>query len=521
MRLSAYLRSQAERQADRDAVICDGARLTFGELDALVDRLAAGLHDAKTGAGDRIAVCLPNGADFVAVFLAACRLGAVTVPVNPRLTDAEIAYMISDSEPRLTVTTASRWATLGGHVNGAVTAVLVDDGSTVDAEPAAAAPLWLHELLRTEPHDLPEVPLDADDCAICYTSGTTGRPKGAVLTQSNYIVAHGFLNGLTWGLGPADRTLITTPMAHRTGLARIVNMVCHGSAVVIMPRFDVAEATRLIAEERVSVLGMVPTVGRMLIDAVEENPSGFADLRIVLGTGEAFPAELAERFEAALPGVRVHAFFAMTEVGQIAALEPADRRTRAGSVGRPVPGMEIKLVDAAGKPAPTGQPGEIMVRDGRPGQFLVMRGYHNRPEATAAVLRDGWFATGDVGRFDTDGFLYIVDRTKDMVVTGGYNVYSREVEDVIRELPQVADAGVVGVPDPRYGESVAAFVQLEPGATLTAEQVVDHCRTRLAGYKKPRSVAFLDAFPRGSTGKLLKRELREMARRAAENPAKS
>jgi len=360
-------------------------------------------------------------------------------------------------------------------------------------------------------------PVGADDCAICYTSGTTGRPKGAVLNQSNYIVAHGFLNSLTWGLGPADRTLITTPMAHRTGLARIVNMVCHGSAVVIMPRFDAAEAARLISEERVSVLGMVPTVGRMLIDAVEANPSGFSSLRIVLGTGEAFPAELAERFEAALPGVRVHAFFAMTEVGQIAALEPADRRTHAGSVGRPVPGLEIKLVDAAGEPVPTGEPGEILVRDGRPGQSLVMRGYHNRPEDTAAVLRDGWFATGDVGRFDADGFLFIVDRKKDMVVTGGYNVYSREVEDVIRELPQVEDAAVVGVPDARYGESVAAFVQLKPGTALTAEQIVDHCRTRLAGYKKPRSVAFVDDLPRSPTGKLLKRELRETAGRAAGN----
>jgi len=507
MKLPEYLRAQALRGPDREAVVCGEERVTFAELDASVDRLASGLHELGVRQGDRVAVCLPNGVDFIRCFLAACRLGALTVPVNVQLTNSEIGFLLADSRPRVLVTPAGRWQTLRD--------VWVDEGTHVVTtggadEPSGDGSDRLEQLRRSEARPLPELPVDADDCAICYTSGTTGRPKGAVLTQSNYITAHGFLNAVMWQLSSADRTLVTTPMAHRTGLARIVNMVCHGSCVVIMSKFDAREATRLIETEAITVLGMVPTVGRMLIEAVEAEPHRFASLRTVLGTGEAFPPSLADRFEASLPDVRVHAFFAMTEVGQIAGLEPEDRAGHVGSVGRPVPGIEIKLVGRDGTVVPAGETGEIQVRSGQPGQFLVMRGYYNLPEATDEVLRDGWLATGDLGRLDADGFLYIVDRKKDMVVTGGYNVYSREVEDVIRELSAVADVGVVGRPDALYGESVAAFVELHPGRELSESEVIRHCQLRLAGYKKPRYIAFLPQLPRSPVGKVLKRELRTL-----------
>lgn len=508
MRISEYLRHQARARPRQEAVVHGDQRLSFADLDESVDRLSAGLARIGVRAGHRIALCLPNGVDFVRVFLAACRLGAVTVPINLRLADTEIAYLISDSDPAVVITTGSRWRTLGGRVGGGARPILVGDLENADGRP-----VHLDDLPLGAAEPLPEVGLDeAEDCAICYTSGTTGRPKGAVLTQSNYVFAHGYLNAVSWALGPGDRTLITTPMAHRTGLARIVNMVCQGSTVVIMSKFDVPEATRLIETERITVLGMVPTVGRMLIEAVEAAPHRFASLRIVLGTGEAFPPSLADRFEAARPDLRVHAFFAMTEVGQIAGLEPEERHRHPGSVGRPVPGLEIKLVDESGARVPTGRSGEIVVRGGRPGQFLVMREYYKNPDATREALRDGWLATGDVGRFDEDGFLYLVDRKKDMIVSGGYNIYSREVENVIRELPGVVEVAVVGFPDEHYGESVAAFIQLAPGEKLAEADVVEHCRRHLADYKKPRRVVFVDDFPRSPVGKLLKRELRETAR---------
>jgi long-chain acyl-CoA synthetase len=508
MRLSEYLRAQALRGPDREAVVCGKERVSFAELDSSVDQLASGLHELGVRRGDRVAVCLPNGVDFVRCFLAVCRLGALTVPVNAQLTNSEIGFLLADSGPRVLVTPAGRWAALRSTGIDESTLVVTTGGA--DEQPGDGSHR-LEQLRRTAARALPELPVDADDCSICYTSGTTGRPKGAVLTQSNYITAHGFLNAVMWRLGPSDRTLVTTPMAHRTGLARIVNMVCHGSCVVIMAKFEAREATRLIETEKVTVLGMVPTVGRMLIEAVEAQPHRFASLRTVLGTGEAFPPSLADRFEAALPGVRVHAFFAMTEVGQIAGLDPEDRAGHVGSVGRPVPGIEIRLVDRDGAVVPAGGTGEIQVRSGQPGQFLVMRGYYNLPDATEQVLRDGWLATGDLGRFDADGFLYIVDRKKDMVVTGGYNVYSREVEDVIRELAAVADVGVVGRPDAMYGESVAAFVELHPGRELSESDVIQHCQQRLAGYKKPRYIAFVRQLPRSPVGKVLKRELRALA----------
>jgi long-chain acyl-CoA synthetase len=507
MKLSEYLRAQALRGPDREAVVCGEERVSFAELDSSVDRLASGLRELGVRQGDRVAVCLPNGVDFVRAFLAACRLGALTVPVNVQLTNSEIGFLLADSRPRVLMTPARRWETLRSVID-AGTHVVTTGG--VDG-PSGDGIHHLEQLLLSAVRQLPELPVDADDCAICYTSGTTGRPKGAVLTQSNYITAHGFLNAVMWTLSSSDRTLVTTPMAHRTGLARIVNMVCHGSCVVIMPKFDAREATRLIETEKITVLGMVPTVGRMLIEAVEAEPHRFASLRTVLGTGEAFPPSLADRFEASLPDVRVHAFFAMTEVGQIAGLEPEDRAGHVGSVGRPVPGIEIKLVDRDGTVVPAGETGEIQVRSGQPGQFLVMRGYYNLPDATEEALRDGWLATGDLGRFDADGFLYVVDRKKDMVVTGGYNVYSREVEDVIRELSAVADVGVVGRPDSTYGESVAAFVELHPGRELSESEVIQHCQLRLAGYKKPRYIAFVPKLPRSPVGKLLKRELRALA----------
>jgi len=506
MKLSEYLHAQACRRPDSEAVVCGDERISFAELDSSVRRLASGLYQLGVRAGDRVALCLPNGIDFVRCFLAACRLGALTVPVNARLTDGEIQYLLSDSQPTALITEARRWRTLREVTVDSIEHVVLAGGGKEDL--VGARPL--SELLSGEIARLPELPVDADDCAICYTSGTTGRPKGAVLTQSNYITAHGFLNAVMWAMGPSDRTLVTTPIAHRTGLARIVNMVCHGSAVVIMPRFEVEEAARLIETERITVLGMVPTVGRMLVEAVEKDPARFASLRTVLGTGEAFPPSLAERFESALPGVRVYAFFAMTEVGQVAGLDPEDRAAHLGSVGRPVPGIEIKLVDASGVAVAAGETGEILVRSGRPGQFLVMREYYNLPEATKEALNDGWLATGDLGRLDAEGFLYIVDRKKDMVLTGGYNVYSREVEDVIRELPSVAEVGVVGKPDPIYGESVAAFVELRPGEELSESEVIEHCRRRLAGYKKPKRVTFLPQLPRGPVGKVLKRELRAL-----------
>jgi long-chain acyl-CoA synthetase len=287
---------------------------------------------------------------------------------------------------------------------------------------------------------------------------------------------------------------------------------------VILPKFDAAEAARLCRAERITVLGMVPTVGRILLPAIESSPESFATLRIMVATGEAFPKDVKERILKALPWVGIHSYFAMTECGALTNLPPADQLTKSASIGRLVPGVEARFLDDAGVEVRRGEVGELWVRSGEPGRFVTMRGYLNKPKETAETFRDGWMATGDMGRIDHEGYLYIVDRKKDMVLSGGYNIYSREVEMAIAEHPAVNEVAVAGVPDPIYGEAVAAWLVLKGGASATAEDIVEHCRTRIAGYKKPKYVFFMKELPRTSLGKVLKFRLRAEFAEAAQQP---
>jgi long-chain acyl-CoA synthetase len=249
-----------------------------------------------------------------------------------------------------------------------------------------------------------------------------------------------------------------------------------------------------------------------MLSEVEAQPGDFATLRIALVTGEAFPLDVKRRLSDALPQVRFYSFYAMTEAGAIAWLDSDEQFSHPTSVGRAWPGVDVKLVDNDSAEVATGEVGEIWVRSGQPGYFSTMREYFERPEDTAKTLRNGWVATGDMGRFDEDGYLYLMDRKKDMVLSGGYNIYSKEVELAIQSLPAVRDVAVIGVPDPMFGEAVAAYVELNDGARLDAQEVIAHCRESIASYKKPKHVFFVAALPRNSTGKVLKNQLRELYR---------
>jgi acyl-coenzyme A synthetase/AMP-(fatty) acid ligase len=266
-------------------------------------------------------------------------------------------------------------------------------------------------MLRPAPGaELKDVPVEYDDCMISYTSGTTGKPKGAILTQANYIIMNGFVNGLYWGFTGHDRILVTTPLAHRTAFARLGNMIVHGCTLIIMPRFDAAEVARTIETERISVLGVVPTVIRLLMPEIEAAPWRFASIERVLATGEAFAVDLKKQMLKALPRVKLYSFFSMTEMGVITLLKPEEQIDHAATVGRVVPGVEMKLLDDSGKPVPQGEAGEVWVRTGVPGRFLNMREYYNRPDANRESIRNGWFATGDMAQMDAEGYVSIVDR---------------------------------------------------------------------------------------------------------------
>lgn len=503
MKLGTFLAAHAVRAPSRIAVVCEDRRLSYADLEASTNRIARRLHQAGVQPGDRVALYLPNSVEFVQAFLGAIKAGALVVPLNLPLSAPEIRHVLRDGEPKAVVLARETQDTFRRACEGMAGLVRIGVGRGVDCDLAFDA------LADTGDATPLEDSLRSDDCMVCYTSGTTGAPKGAVLTQSNFVFANGLLNGYHWRLGPEDCHLCTTPLAHRTGLARLMNMVLHGATLVLMPRFDAERARELVKRERVTVFGMVPTVGRMVLPAIEAHPEDFSSLRMMLVTGEAFPLDVKQRLQAALPQVRLYSFFAQTEAAAVTGLDAAEQFTHPHSVGRPWPGVEVRAVDAQGRTVACGEVGEIWIRSGQPGHFSTMRGYFRNPEATAAAFQDGWLATGDLGRFDADGYLYLVDRKKDMVVSGGYNIYSKEVELALQSHPAVGDAAVVGVPDPVYGESVVAYVELQTDAQLEAEALIQHCRDRLASYKKPKHIVFVQALPRNSTGKVLKGVLRE------------
>ena len=496
MKIQDFLAAQVIARGGDEALVCGARRMSFAALDEASTRLGAALADRGVAPGDRVALLLPNCAEFVVAFFGIIKAGAIAVPIGTRLTAAEVAYILKDSSPRVAFV-HSDTKELFAKADVAVRYVFAVDGH--DWGPLVS----IHQKRRIE------LPASVEDCMICYTSGTTGSPKGAVLTHANYFVPNGWINAAQWGISAADRHLITTPLTHRTAFGRVINMACLGSPLVILPKFDPQAAADVAAAERITVLGMVPTVGRMLLPVIESQPEKFATLRIIVATGEAFPVDVKRRILAALPKAGIHSYFAMTECGALSDLPPAEQLSRPASIGRLIPGIEARLVGADGKDAPEGEAGELWIRTGEPGRFVTLRTYWNRPEAATEALRDGWFVTGDVARRDAEGYYAIVDRKKDMVLSGGYNIYSKEVEAALGEHPAVQDVAVIGVPDPVYGEAVAAYVELKAGAKAGADELVDWCRERIAGYKKPKHVRFVEALPRNATGKVQKFRLKE------------
>ena len=505
MRLEHVLAGHAQRRPERTALVCGERRVSYGELHQCIRRAAAGLAKLGVAPGDRVLVYLPNGVEFVQFEYATFTCGAICVPVNTRLSLAEIEHIATDSQPRAMVFDAASRALLAGLLAKLPGCARVVLGEPVAGETSVAA------LLAVEASSLPDVPAESDDALIIYTSGTTGRAKGALITHANQLVTHCFVNALEWDIGAEDRYLVTTPLAHRTGLGRLTNALTLGGTVVVMEKFDPERAIELIEREGVTALGMVPTVARMLLPIIERAPRRCRTLRRLIVTGEAFPVELKRKLIELLPDAQICSFFAQTEAGAVTSLGHAEQFTHAASVGRPTPGVEVKLVDEVGRAVKTGEIGELLVRAGVPGRFTTMRAYYNRPEDTAATIRDGWVATGDMARQDADGYLYIVDRKKDMVISGGFNIYTKEVEQALAAHPAVAESAVIGVPDAIYGEAVAAFVELLPGQRATPEALIEHCRPLIAGYKKPKHVFLVESLPRNALGKTLKTDLRRLA----------
>jgi long-chain acyl-CoA synthetase len=508
MRLETFLAGHARRRPDHEAVVCGAHRITYSALHTSIQVAACGLHRLGVRQGDRVLLFLQNGVEFVQLLFAAIELGAIAVPVNTRLSADELQHVIGDCTPAVVVYGAGSRDTVRpglSHLAHCRALVLGEpQRGEISVEQMLAGPAAvLPDLISSSAEG-------ADDCLIMYTSGTTGKAKGAVVTHANLMIQCAYMYGYQWDVGEDDRYLVTTPLAHRTGISRLVSALGLGGTLVVMERFDPGQALDVIATERITVAGMVPTILRMLLPQLRKHPEKCSSLRRLIVAAEAFPVPLKQEIMALLPHVKIHCPYGLTEAA-VTNLGHAEQISHPESVGRPLPGIEVRIVDDAGCNVDEGAVGELLVRSGMPGRDAVFRGYYNRPDETAAAFRNGWFHTGDLARRDTEGFLYIVDRKKDMVLSGGFNIYSKEVEHALASHPDIADAAVIGVPDETFGEAVAAFVETRGDARLTAGQVIDHCRSRLASYKKPKHVYFVDALPRNAVGKVLKNELREMA----------
>ena len=500
------LTATALRVPTREAVVCGGQRLSFGELDARSSRLANALMTLGLTTGDRVALHMANSIAVVEAMAAILKAGGIVVPISTRLAPPEIRYMLEDTEPFAVVYSPEA----RDVVQTAATALV--DVHFVVAGAAKAGERDLEMLIEGASDRLPPLtPFHPDDALLSYTSGTTGRPKGAIATHHNLVIGLGWMNTTEWRLSSDDRTLVATPMSHRTGMARVATSICLGSTLIVQERFDPAETVRLIEAERASHIGVVPTIARMLLPAFEARPDACAGLRTMLATGEVFPAPLKARLFEALPDLGLNSFYSQTEAGVVSNLRPEEQRTHPESVGRPLSGVEVRLVDNDLADVTQGETGEILVRCGEPGEITMMREYFRRPEDTKNVFVDGWVRTGDMARAGDNGYLYFVDRLKDMIVSGGLNIYSVEVEDALLAHPDIHEAAVIGVPDGEFGEAVMAYVVAKDGTEPDEASLIEHCRAHIASYKKPRHIRFVDSLPRNTTGKVAKPTLRDRA----------
>lgn len=513
--LSIVLEDSARTRPDHPALVLGPLSLTYAQVDAAANQVANLLVSLGIEPGDRVALSCPNLPQFPIVYFGILKAGAVVVPLNVLNKAREVTYFLDDAAAKAYFCfEGTEELPIGryGH-DGAQAAAAPPHVVLMTADPSAPSPYdgvpTLAESLAQQPTTFSTVQSrETDTAVVLYTSGTTGRPKGAELSHSNQL-----MNALTcnrlFGSQPGEDThLVTLPLFHTFGATVNLNAgFSMGATLVLLPRFDARQALDLMAEHEVTVFAGVPTMWWGLLHALEDDSEGSAignTLRLGISGGAPLPVEILTEVRERL-GISIMEGYGLSETSPVACFSLAER-PRPGSIGLPVWGVEVMLIDPADpdwtEVTEVGTVGELVVRG-----HNIMTGYLGRPEETAMVMRDGWFRTGDLAKRDEEGFYYVVDRSKDMIVRGGYNVYPREIEEVLISHPQVSLAAVVGVPDEQHGEEVKAFVILEEGASVTAEELRAWGKEQMASYKYPREVVLLEELPMTATGKILKREL--------------
>ncbi|MBV8529618.1 MAG: long-chain fatty acid--CoA ligase [Candidatus Dormibacteraeota bacterium] len=489
--LGLNLATTAERFGDHPATRLGPAVMSYAQLAEQSGRVASLLREHGVGPGDRVGLMLPNVPQFAAIYYGILQVGAAVVPMNVLLKRREVAFYLGDSEAKVVFA----WHDFAEEA----AAGAKEPGTTcIIVEPAGFAQL----LAAHEPESSVAERAGDDTAVVLYTSGTTGTPKGAELTHDNLRRNVQVILDM-WNVGPHDVVLGALPLFHAFGQSCALNTtMASGATLTLIPRFDPGHALETIQRDRVTIFEGVPTMYAAFMHHPERRRYDTSSLRMCVSGGASLPLEVLRGFEEAF-GTMILEGYGLSETSPVASFNKPDRPRKAGSIGTPIDGVEMKVVDEHGGDITQGGVGEIVIRG-----HNVMKGYWKRPDATAqAISADGWFHTGDLARIDEDGYFFIVDRKKDLVIRGGYNVYPREIEEVLYEHPAVRECAVVGIPHPELGEEVGAAVVLKDGATATAEELRDFVKERVAAYKYPRRVWFLEQLPKGPTGKILKREI--------------
>jgi long-chain acyl-CoA synthetase len=491
------LERAARHFPDTPAILFEDQRLSYRDLHAAVNRTAHGLRAWGIGPGDRVALFLPNIPPFAVAYLGVQKLGAIAVSVNAMLTTEELAYVLADCGAGVVFTVEALWPRLEPLVGDAIRRdrVVICEGEVEGLAALAALGAGRSAEVRAREME-PGAP-----AAILYTSGTTGRQKGATLSHAN-IVSNLFTVNRYLRVRPEDRLLITLPLFHVAAQNVLMNSGFNAAATLVLQRrFDVERCAAAVEEHRVTVVAGVPTIYISLLNA-GVRPEALGSVRLFKSAAATMPVEIARRWRDTY-GTTVVEGYGLTETSPAATFNH-EYEYRPGSVGTPVDMVEMRVVDEDDRDVAPGAWGEVVFRGPN-----VMLGYWNRPEETRAAMRGGWFHTGDIGYLDDDGYLYLVDRVKDMINAAGLKVWPREVEEVLYRHPAIQECAVVGVPDAVKGESAKAFVVLRPGPKPARAELGAYCRAHLAAYKVPRAWAFVDDLPKSASGKILKRVLRE------------
>jgi long-chain acyl-CoA synthetase len=518
--LSSLLENSTASYPDRTAIVLGDLRLSYAQVNGAANQVANLLVSRGVKPGDKVSLSCVNTPHFTIVYYGILKAGATVVPLNILNKAREIEYYLTDSEsvayfcfqgtPELAIGKEG-W-------EGFNEVDSCKDFFLITVDPTAPSPIegaeTFAQAVAAQPATFDSVDTDDDDTAvILYTSGTTGQPKGAELRHRN-MMANAKLAEPLFDANPEkpDTALCVLPLFHSFGQTVVQNgTLAFAGTVVLLPRFEPGAALSLMIKEGVTVFGGVPTMYWGLLNALSEDPSIDVDvlaknLRMAYSGGSALPVEVHKRFKDAF-GVTIMEGYGLSETSPIASFSEKGQPARPGSIGVPVPGVEMKLLkpdtwDDLDDDDPDAI-GEIAIKG-----HNIMKGYYNRPEATEAAIQDGWFRSGDLGRKDEDGWYYIVDRSKDMIIRGGFNVYPREIEDVLMSHPEISYAAVIGVPHEQHGEEIKALIILQPGSTLTADDVREWGKQEMAAYKYPRIVEIVDSLPMTATGKILKRELK-------------